>query len=116
MCALAWNAHLVVALLPAKSLPVQQRNAQGPVELLDELIIALGIIGDYAVTLSLDSGGASVQCAFEDEYQAARLADAVLATETPADGWASRRIFELTEAVVEAIETTLREQRPKTQP
>ena len=107
MRALAWNAHLVVASLPGTPSSAQGWNVQRPVELLDELIVALGTTGDYAVTLIDDTEGSSVQCAFEDEYEAARLADTVLATQTPTDGWASRRIFELTEAVITAIETAL---------
>jgi hypothetical protein len=111
MRALAWNAHLVVALLPVTPSPAQGRNVQGLVELLDELIGVLGTTRDYAVTLIDDPEGSSVQCAFEDEYEAARLADTVLATQTPSDGWASRRIFELTEDVVAAIESALADKR-----
>jgi hypothetical protein len=102
MNAQSLDAHLVVAMRP-----VGQRVGQPSVDFLCDFIEALGIEGPYAVTESEGRAGSRVQCAFGDEPDAERFADALVARWTPPDGWASRSVFDLDLSAVRAIEAAL---------
>jgi hypothetical protein len=101
-------AHLVVAVIMPRKQAGKRRGRVGKPEtaraLLRDLISALGVTGAYTMTESDGLTGSTVQCAFENDFDAARFADAVRARRTGRHGgWESQSAFFLDEAASAAI-------------
>jgi len=75
--------HILLAVLPDLSEEESVSNAQSAQRLLVRLIRKLPLLGEFAVTVSRQSGKREILCAFGDSVDAEMVAHAVKAVKAP---------------------------------
>jgi hypothetical protein len=101
------QAHLVAASIEAAEL-VGSPDLKTAKTILERLVKTLGPTGDYATSIVRETGQPEVHLAFENEFDARKLADSVQADMTSRyHGWASQRAFALDAAAVDALASGL---------
>jgi hypothetical protein len=101
------QAHLVAASIEAAEL-VGSPDLKTAKTILERLVKTLGPTGDYATSIVRETGQPEVHLAFENEFDARKLADSVQADMTSRyHGWASQCAFALDAAAVDALASGL---------